>query len=149
MPHFASFQNLTTLEVKRYQNLMNFVTSSTAKCLVWLVKMRIMHYYLIEEVVENQEDQIDDKIIFSKLECLSLESLPSLTSFCSGNYTLEFPSLEKLTVEGCHEMKIFSRGVLSMPTLQIVKINRKSIEPCQGVDLNITIQQLYEKEVVD
>ncbi|TXG65879.1 hypothetical protein EZV62_007154 [Acer yangbiense] len=81
------------------------------------------------------------KLALSRLKDLNLRS------FCSGNYILEFPSLEKLTVEGCDEMEIFSRGVLSTPALRKVKIDWELIEP--DVDLNKTIQQLYEKEGSD
>ncbi|KAK2637734.1 hypothetical protein Ddye_025529 [Dipteronia dyeriana] len=144
MAPFASFQNLTILEVKSCKNLMNLVTSSTAKSLVQLIKMKISHCYKITEVIENQEDRAEDTIIFSKLKSLSLKSLLCLRSFCSGNYILEFPSLEKLSVKGSN-MEIFSTGVLSTPVLRKVKIILGLIEPV--VDLNKTIQQLYKKEV--
>ncbi|KAB2064099.1 hypothetical protein ES319_A10G266100v1 [Gossypium barbadense] len=49
------------------------------------------------------------KIVVSKLKCLQLSKLHSLTSFCPGNYTFNFPSLEELVMEGCPRLKIFFR----------------------------------------
>ncbi|KAH9727248.1 putative disease resistance protein [Citrus sinensis] len=118
VPSSASFKNLTTLELWYCQRLMNLVTSSTAKSLVCLTKLRIDGCRMLTEIISKEEDVAEDEIVFSKLKWVSLERLENLTSFCSGNYTLKFPSLEDLFVIECPKMKIFSHRVLSTPRLR-------------------------------
>ena len=108
MPPSASFQNLTVMEVERCSSLINIGTSSAAKSLVQLTQMTIGRCKNIREVIGNHGDVIEDEIIFRKLKSLMLEDLPSLTSFCSWNFTLKFPSLETLTVGQCPNINIFS-----------------------------------------
>ncbi|KAL5825703.1 hypothetical protein ACOSQ3_021766 [Xanthoceras sorbifolium] len=76
---------------------------------------------------------------------MSLTDLSNLTSFCSGNYTLNFPSLEELDVIGCPKMKFFSLGVLSTPMLQQIKCS-SGYYNLEG-DLNTTIQWIHEEEM--
>ncbi|TXG65320.1 hypothetical protein EZV62_006595 [Acer yangbiense] len=81
------FQNLTSLEVVRCDSLINMGTSSVAKSLVQLTEMRISYCEKITEVIVNNGDVEEDEIIFRKLKSLMLKDLPSLTSFCSWNFT--------------------------------------------------------------
>ncbi|KAL5825165.1 hypothetical protein ACOSQ3_021228 [Xanthoceras sorbifolium] len=141
----ASFQNLTALKVNRCKSLTDMVISSTAKSLVQLIEMSIWNCEKIIEVVGDQGDVTDNKIIFCKLKSLSLYDLPNLTSFCFGNFSLEFPSLEELIVNNCPKMKIFSRRVLSTQMLREVEIDRESVELSPNLNLNEAIQQFHEK----
>ncbi|KAK3198744.1 hypothetical protein Dsin_022159 [Dipteronia sinensis] len=103
-------------------------TSPVAKSLVQLTEMSISYCRKITEVIGNHGDVILDEISFTKLKSLKLQKLPSLTSFCSGNFILKFPSLETLDVIGCPNMKIFSQGDLTTQKLQKVKIDLKSVK---------------------
>ncbi|KAL5769653.1 hypothetical protein ACOSP7_013807 [Xanthoceras sorbifolium] len=85
----------------------------------------------------------EDKIIFSSLKSLSLEFLIGLKSFCSWNFTLEFPSLEELTVFSCPNIKIFSRGNLTTPKLQKVEIDFKSVKYVRM----LTLTQPYNRSM--
>ncbi|KDO41209.1 hypothetical protein CISIN_1g0018601mg, partial [Citrus sinensis] len=70
----------------------------------------------------------------------------SLTSFsCSGNNcAFKFPSLERLVVEDCPNMKIFSGGELSTPKLHKVQLNYIDEKRwAWDRDLNTTIRYLY------
>ncbi|XP_052293450.1 probable disease resistance protein At4g27220 isoform X2 [Citrus sinensis] len=147
VPSSASFKNLTTLELWYCQRLMNLVTSSTAKSLVCLTKLRIDGCRMLTEIISKEEDVAEDEIVFSKLKWVSLERLENLTSFCSGNYTLKFPSLEDLFVIECPKMKIFSHRVLSTPRLREVRQNWGLYKGCWEGDLNTTIQQLQKNEL--
>ncbi len=147
VPSSASFKNLTTLEVWCCERLMNLVTSSTAKSLVCLTKLRIDGCRMLTEIISKEEDVGEDEIVFSKLKWVSLERLVNLTSFCSGNYTLKFPSLEDLFVIECPKMKIFSHRVLSTPRLREVRQNWGMYTGCWEGDLNTTIQQLQKNKV--
>uniref|UniRef100_A0A2C9VJ07 AAA+ ATPase domain-containing protein n=1 Tax=Manihot esculenta TaxID=3983 RepID=A0A2C9VJ07_MANES len=114
----VSFQNLTTLQVSNCQGLVNLLSSSTARSLERLEKMKIEECELIQEVIvaEVDKEEEENEICFNQLKCLELRRLPSLSSFCSGNLTFNFPSLEEVILVKCPNMKIFAQEV-STPQL--------------------------------
>ncbi|KAK9218908.1 hypothetical protein WN943_007546 [Citrus x changshan-huyou] len=130
VPSSTSFQNLETLAVDCCDGMINILTSSTAKSLVRLKQMEISHCKLITEIVVDDDDGGDNyaanyEIVFSELKELLLLNLESLTSFCSvNNCAFKFPSLERLVVEDCPNMSIFSGGELSTPNLRKVQLKR-------------------------
>lgn len=146
VPSSASFENLTTLEVSYCKRLKNLVSSVTAKSLVRLVKLRIDGCKLMTEIISSEGDVEEDEVVFSRLKWLSLECLGSLTSFCLGNCTFKFPSLEDLFVIDCPKMTIFSCGVLSTPRLREVRKNWGLDKGCWECNLNRTIQKLCNNE---
>ncbi|KAJ9175177.1 hypothetical protein P3X46_013756 [Hevea brasiliensis] len=118
VPSSVSFQNLTTLEVSICQGLVNPISSSTARSLERLRKMKIEYCELIQEIIVTEADKDEEEeICFGQLKCLELQHLPSLSSFCSGNSTFRFPSLEEVIIIECPNMKIFAQQVLSTPKL--------------------------------
>ena len=144
VPSLASFQNLTTLEVTHCNRLKNVLTSSIAKSLMRLRQMKIESCRMITEIVMAK----DDVIAFCELKELKLLNLKSLTSFCTSSCAFKFPSLERLLVDDCPSMKIFSGGELSTPKLQRVQLSRWNGEEhwTWERDLNTTIQQLNLKK---
>lgn len=145
VPSSTTFRNLTTLEVCRCDGLTNIVTSSTAKTLVRLREMDITGCDLITQLVAvDEEDQaIDQEIVFSELKKLTLWNLKRLASFCSANCTLKFPCLEQLIVNECPKLKSFSGGKLSTPKLQEVQ-QYSNGNGCWKGDLNTTIKELHQ-----
>ncbi|KAK3227604.1 hypothetical protein Dsin_007466, partial [Dipteronia sinensis] len=157
VPSSVSLQNLETLEVQNCNGLISLVTFSTAKSLEQLKRMEIIYCKLIEEIIVDTGDEIKDGIVFNQLEYLNLDCLPSLTSFCKGNFTIEFPYLQRVLVIKCLKMMNFSLGVLSTPKLQSLQ-TREIATGCifrrlskhldikneywEG-DLNTTIQKLF------
>lgn len=147
-PSTVLFHNLETLDVHSCHGLSNLLTSSTAKSLVQLVKLIVVSCKLVTEIVAKQGGEINDDIIFCKLEYLELVRLDNLTSFCPGNYNFIFPSLKGMVVEQCPKMRIFSQGISSTPKLQGVYWKKDSMnEKCWHGNLNATLQQLYTKMV--
>ncbi|KAH9754583.1 hypothetical protein KPL71_015490 [Citrus sinensis] len=153
VPSSTSFQNLTALKVWRCRGMIRVLTSSTARSLVRLRQMMIYSCVMITEIVADEDDQGDnyaakDEIVFSELKELKLWDLESLTSFsCSGNNCdFKFPSLERLVVDNCPNMKIFSEGELSTPKLQKVQLSVFDNKLwAWDRDLNTTIQYVYLK----
>ncbi|XP_057998724.1 disease resistance protein RPP5 [Hevea brasiliensis] len=139
-PSSASFQNLTRLTVWKCNGLVSLVTSSTAKSLVQLTKMSIEACDRLKEIVANEGNESKEDIIFSKLERLKLDRLPSLVSFCSADHSFKFPSLTEVFMEKCPKMQVFSIGVLSTPRLLVV---RHDGQECWNGNLNDTVQQLF------
>ncbi|KAL4376293.1 hypothetical protein GQ457_02G040600 [Hibiscus cannabinus] len=145
--YFSTLQNLTTLNVFYCQGMTELITSSKAQSLVCLVTMSITGCETMREVVASQGDESTDEIVFEKLKYLNLYGLPSLKSFCSGNHTFRFPSLEWVTVSRCPRMNNFCQGVLSTPKLQKVRFTRTDFKGRWVVDLNATVEQLYKEQV--
>ncbi|KAK4837718.1 hypothetical protein QYF36_007920 [Acer negundo] len=148
MPSSMTFENLTTLEVYKCGGLLDLMATSVAKSLVQLTRMDITDCEMIQEIITHKEDEAVDRIIFNRLEYLGLNCLPSLTVFYSGSWTIEFPSLQKVVVKQCPNMKLFSCGVLSTPRLHTLQIAETEDVGCWEGDLNTTIEQQYiEKKV--
>ena len=121
VPSSISFQKLTNLEILECHGLISLVTSSTAKSLVQLKKMSVSECERITEVVAGEKGEANEMLTFTRLTYLKLDCLSNLTSFCSGSYSLEFPSLEEVIVRQCPKMKIFYHGALGTPKLQRVQ----------------------------
>ncbi|XP_044481632.1 disease resistance protein RUN1-like isoform X1 [Mangifera indica] len=122
----ASFQNLKVLNICSYHGLvMKLITPSMAKSLVQLREMSIHYIETFTEIVEYEGDATTMDIVFDNLNKLSLTNLENLICFCSGNYSFSFPSLERLIIERCPNMKIFSPGSLSTPKLHNVYYEKK------------------------
>ncbi|KAL5823708.1 hypothetical protein ACOSQ4_021608 [Xanthoceras sorbifolium] len=147
IPPLACFQNLTILRVSFCHGLLNLVSSSTAKSLVQLTKMKIYFCQMIIEVVADNGGRTENhEISFSKLKSLELIYLSRFTSFSSLNYTFNFPSLENLVVRDCPKMKIFTAGVVITPMLREIEMDWKRY-CCEG-DVNTTMQQIQENLVL-
>ncbi|KAK9275448.1 hypothetical protein L1049_022714 [Liquidambar formosana] len=117
------FQNLRVLRVQNCKSLRNLFSTSTAKSVEQLQELVIINCEMMEEIVikgENDEEYKTDKITIPQLKSLRLSHLPNLTCFYQGLYAFELPSLEHVTIRGCHKMKTFSFGFLSTPKLEKV-----------------------------
>ncbi|KAI4353813.1 hypothetical protein L6164_002739 [Bauhinia variegata] len=146
----VSFCNMKELSISSCDGLEYLFTSSTAKSLVQLEKMSIKFSKSIKQIVAKEEDESSfDEIKFGKLEELSLISLSSLLSFFTGNITLNFPSLEKLSIIECLRMEIFSQGIINAPKLEAIKVNWdwEDNDFRWDADLNTTIVKLLDEKV--
>ncbi|XVF42843.1 hypothetical protein PTKIN_Ptkin01aG0398000 [Pterospermum kingtungense] len=93
----SSFQNLTYLDAKGCKGMAELIVSSKAQSLGCLVTMIIRDCETMTEIVASEgADEATYEIIFRELKRLELDCLHSLKSFCSGNHTFKFPSLEKV-----------------------------------------------------
>ncbi|TXG71313.1 hypothetical protein EZV62_006248 [Acer yangbiense] len=146
MPSSMTFENLTTLEVNDCGGLLSLMAPSVAKSLMQLTRMEITNCKMIEEIITHEEDEAINQIIFNQLEYLGLNGLPSLTVFYSGSWTIEFPSLQKVVVKQCPNMKLFSGGVFSTPRLHTLQIAETEDVGCWEGDLNTTIEQRYKEK---
>ncbi|XP_044482456.1 uncharacterized protein LOC123208895 isoform X2 [Mangifera indica] len=143
-----SFQNLKVLKVEGCHGLVNLTTPSMARSLVQLRELRISNCEMLIEILENEGDAMSssEQVVFNNLNKLSLEYLDGLSFFCSGNYSLNFPSMEELIIKGCSNMRPFSQGMVSTPMLHKINYEKEEVE-IGGNDLNSTIQQLHKKKV--
>ncbi|KAL7000136.1 hypothetical protein U1Q18_001287 [Sarracenia purpurea var. burkii] len=127
-PRQGSFGNLSSLFVDDCK-VKYLCPLSVARCLIKLERLEISNCAAIEEIVINEGQGDNRKLIFPKLEHMQLRNLPNLRSFRSGmretsiknadnsnpaqplfSETVEFPSLRTLCLrelkdlrEVCHD----------------------------------------------
>ncbi|KAK8484120.1 hypothetical protein V6N12_065938, partial [Hibiscus sabdariffa] len=143
VPSSLSFKHLTTLQVSKCHGFRNLVTFTTAKSMVQLTRMTVTDCQTLEEIIASTTDEVTDVIIFSKLKSLELDFLPILSRFCSGKYTLVFPSLEEVIIRQCPRIKFFTKGKLSTPMLHGLQSTEDEYVECWEGDLNVTLQRLF------
>ncbi|KAH9752957.1 Disease resistance protein [Citrus sinensis] len=151
VPASWHLENLEALKVSKCHRLINLLTLSTSRSLIILQSMTIADCKRIEEIIQSPvAEEAKDCIVFKELKYLGLDCLPSLTSFCLGNYALEFPSLKQVVVRQCPKMKIFSQGVLDTPMLNKVNVTEEEKDDDEGCwegNLNDTIKKLFNEMV--
>jgi len=140
----VSFSNLTCLKVEACYSLSYLFTSSTAKSLGQLKRMEIKGCGSIEEIVCKEESD-EDEIIFPQLSSLNLEWLFKLRSFYKGS--LNFPSLEELSVTDCKEMITLCVGTVKADKLSQVKLDNFSKAIQLEIDLNSTMRKEFVRKV--
>lgn len=107
-----SFQNLTSLKVVGCEELKYLTTYSICKRLVQLTKLEVKNCKRMVVIVATDRDDGTEEIAFSRLQHLTLSSLPSLQGFCSGDCIVKFPSLNILETDDCLELMVSPDGVL-------------------------------------
>ncbi|XVF42835.1 hypothetical protein PTKIN_Ptkin01aG0397200 [Pterospermum kingtungense] len=144
----SSFQYLTYLDVWDCKEMSELIVSSKAQSLGCLIKMSIRECEMMTEIVASEgPDEATYEIIFGELKYLLLDGLQNLKSFCSGNHTFKFPSLEGVGVCKCPRLKSFCEGALFTPKLQRVYLSETdAFKGHWEGDLNATIEQLHEKQ---
>uniref|UniRef100_A0A2C9V2W0 Uncharacterized protein n=1 Tax=Manihot esculenta TaxID=3983 RepID=A0A2C9V2W0_MANES len=102
-----SFKNLKLLNLYNCSSLRNIFTLPMALDLVRLESMEVNRCNMLEHIInkegEREDEEVWDKTIFPSLQSISLESLPSLTSFYSGSDVL-CPSLKQVDIVDCPKM---------------------------------------------
>ncbi|KAL4300978.1 hypothetical protein HN51_052376 [Arachis hypogaea] len=139
----VSFQSLKELYVENCKGMTHLITYSIAKSLMQLEKLIVRNCEMIKDVVNVDEEEAEEDIIFENLEYLELSTLISLRSFCYAKHALIFPSLIWFIVKACPQMEVFSPGSIIAPSLRRVEVENKR-KRWKG-DLNTTIEQLFKE----
>ncbi|KAI9127058.1 hypothetical protein K1719_001617 [Acacia pycnantha] len=143
VPSSATFSHLTYLEVANCNGLIRLITSSTARSLVKLAKMKITNCNSLEQVVAEEREGSRDEIAFNALQVLELECLPMIRRFCSSNCVLKLQRLKKVVVQQCPRMSIFSVKDASTPMLQGIPSKEEDGKIYWEGDLNRTIKRMF------
>ncbi|KAG8645043.1 hypothetical protein MANES_10G028300v8 [Manihot esculenta] len=103
-----SFKNLKLLKFCNCSSLRNILTLPMALELVRLERMEVKRCNMLEQIInkegEREDEGVWDKRIFPSLQSISLECLPSLTSFYSGSDVLRCLSLKQVDIVDCPKM---------------------------------------------
>jgi len=114
-----SFSFLKKVVVQGCPRLQYLFTSSVAKKLVNLKEIIVKECESLKEIVAKEEDEdkpkgkgehkYENKMIFMKLENLTLISLDKIERFYTGSSTLNFPCLKIVRFDKCFRTKLFRR----------------------------------------
>ncbi|KOM37189.1 hypothetical protein LR48_Vigan03g057000 [Vigna angularis] len=142
-----SFINLKELYVKDCGRIEYLFTFSTAKSLVQLETLIVKNCESIKEIAMKEDEDDCDEIIFERLTTLTLNCLPRLQSFLSGNATVHFSCLKNAYAINCPNMKTFSEGVLTAPRFLGIKTSYEDSDLFFHDDLNTSFQRLFQRQV--
>lgn len=140
-------RNLATINIQGCNKLVNLFTASIAESLVLLKTLRVISCSAMQEIVTDKEGlngASAEGVMFPSLFEMELRNLDSLTCFCPGQYLIEFPAMEMLTIAECPKMKTFGYGV------QVTaKLNRVEVQDGNRWtgNINDTVKQLFHEQV--
>ena len=98
-------KNLKILKINNCGSLTNILTPTICSGLLQLNEIEVKGCPLVKEIITQgiaAEGVISDhKITFPLLKSITLESLPEVINFSSGDATVKCPSLEEISVVDC------------------------------------------------
>ncbi|KAH6808464.1 hypothetical protein C2S51_029572 [Perilla frutescens var. frutescens] len=150
--HASFFIGLQQLKMHGYEGNMSLFSSSIARNLVNLRELEIYDCKEMVKVIEDEKEeenvvsagaQTTKTILFPKLQALMLAHLWKLVSFCEWKCDVELPSLRKVEIWGCPDMKNFTLGSLTTPNLESVRIEFKDLSD-ERKDLNGMLKQYLQ-----
>ncbi|KAL4633290.1 hypothetical protein ACB092_04G112700 [Castanea dentata] len=143
------FGNLRLLEVKKCNNLTNLFSPSIGKLLVMLEEINVIGCEKIEELLAIAKEE-EEEVLFYKVNSIWLEDLPNLQCFCKEKNAFEWPSLKKIMVIGCPNLRTFVPTNLKTPKLEGLYDDEEFETPQWKGDLNATLEHIFtgkEKQV--
>ena len=143
-----SFQNLRLLEVRECNNLTNLFSPSIANLLVMLEQIKVLKCEKIQEILAiSREEEKEEKVLFYQVNLILLEDLPNLKCFCNEANAFEWPSLQKMTIIRCPNLRTFVQANLKTPELEGVYEDEEFKTRHWKGDLNATIEHIYKGKV--
>ncbi|CAH1435237.1 unnamed protein product [Lactuca virosa] len=132
--------NLKILNINSCALLEHIFKISTLESLVQLEELRIKNCKAMKVIVVKAEEPGVEKtknassskavVKFPRLKCIELFNLRELVGFFLGtNHEFQWPSLEKVVIYDCPEMKVFTAGGSTAPQLKYVETNLGKYSP--------------------
>ncbi|XVE50615.1 hypothetical protein DITRI_Ditri01bG0177500 [Diplodiscus trichospermus] len=146
--HSPFLPKLTSLEIDRCAMLEYVFKIDLDKGLPHLKSLSITDVAQLKQVfinVAKQKNAVGHAFALPCLQCLQLEQLINLNCFCSENYPIVSPSLEKLTVKDCPRMENFAiQQVNKEVQLKELHLSRlKNDNVCDAINC----QKIFQIEV--
>ncbi|KAG6672363.1 hypothetical protein I3842_16G053700 [Carya illinoinensis] len=143
------FNYLRQLEVRGCHSLKCLFTPSIAKLLVKLEYITVQGCNEMEAVLakESGDEENRDVIAFPLVRDLDLQYLQKLECFYTeDNHAFEWPSLERIQINGCPKLKMFVSTTTKTPKLKGVHMRREAFQPMIEGDINATIQHIIKEK---
>ncbi|XP_044500266.1 disease resistance protein UNI-like [Mangifera indica] len=138
-------QNLTSIDIWDCEQLRSLFSPSIVKCLVKLKRLVVRRCSSIQEIIKKEKGEKKasiKRLLFPSLSNLELRYLENLTCFSSGPYAIEFPTLERLKIYRCENMKTFGYGEQVTPKLKEVILDG---EKRRNDNINTTLQEFLNE----
>ncbi|GKF11590.1 NB-ARC domains-containing protein, partial [Tanacetum coccineum] len=125
--------NLKILIVGSCNLLEHVFTFSTLESLRQLEKLTIKKCNAMKVVVKEEiEEQTtaSNIVVFPCLKSIVLVDLPNLEGFFMGMSDFQWPSLDKVTIDGCPQLMVFTSGQSTSPKLKYMhtSLGKHSLE---------------------
>ena len=144
----SGFGNLRLLVVWGCNSLTYLFSPSIAKLLVMLEDIQVTKCEKIEEIlIRAREEEKEEKNLFHKVNSILLRDLPNLKCFCNEAIAFEWPSLEKMMVIRCPNLRTFVPSNLKTPELKGVYEDIEFKTSQWKGDLNATIMHIFKGKV--
>ncbi|XP_059655816.1 disease resistance protein At4g27190-like [Cornus florida] len=143
-------RSLTHLRVDNCYNLRClFSTSVVQGDLEKLKNLEVFCCNALQYVIEDKKGKqelapVEKTIVFPFWSSMSLKHLFNFKSFCTGLYTIEWPSLEVLDIQSCPNIQTFGDGVQVTPRLKEVKDDSGSPKIVIDGDLNDAVKKYFK-----
>uniref|UniRef100_A0A2N9I836 Uncharacterized protein n=1 Tax=Fagus sylvatica TaxID=28930 RepID=A0A2N9I836_FAGSY len=149
------FGNLRSLKVEGCNNLTYLFSPSIAKLLVMLEEIEVINCQKIEQILARAREEGEEKdiVLFNKVNSFVLMDLPNLKCFCNEANAFEWPSLKKVGVIRCPNLRMFVPANLKTPELEGVYEDCDFyptiiLKQCRWKgDLNATIEHIFKGKV--
>ncbi|CAH1435272.1 unnamed protein product [Lactuca virosa] len=115
--------NLTILKIERCEVLEYIFTSSTLESLKQLKELTVKQCKAMKVIVKEEGEHTETSksiIVFPRLKSLTLVDLPDLKGFFLGKNEFRWKALEKVEMDGCPQMMIFTSGHSMTPKLNYI-----------------------------
>ncbi|XP_065848654.1 uncharacterized protein [Euphorbia lathyris] len=143
------FSKLKVLKIDNCSTLEYAFTWSMASCLFQLQRIEMENCEIMETIIKEEEAEDVAQVILGSLEYIHVECLPKLSSIYSGSGDLECPSLEKISIRNCLNIKSFISRLTKenhdhircsykvFPKLEELSLDLKSITAILQIELPI------------
>ncbi|KAF2287595.1 hypothetical protein GH714_001446 [Hevea brasiliensis] len=128
----VAFHHLRSVKVSNCKVLKDLIPASIAcKGLLQLREINVEYCYMMEEIIklEAAEEATSNLISFPSLISIDLLELPTLSSFYSGSYNLECPSLKRIKINGCPKIDLSNNA----PFFDHKNLTTLDVENCNGL----------------
>ncbi|XP_023766924.1 uncharacterized protein LOC111915504 [Lactuca sativa] len=118
--------NLKILEITICDRLEHIFTFSAIGSLTHLEELTIYNCESMKVIVKKEEEDASSSssskevVVFPHLKSIELSYLPKLEGFFLGMNEFQFPSLDKVTIKKCPQMRVFAPGGSTAPQIKFI-----------------------------
>ncbi|KAI3797254.1 hypothetical protein L1987_32509 [Smallanthus sonchifolius] len=153
----GQMQNLQVLKVTYCESLMEIVLIMSCNLLKHvfpfssLESLTQLEELIIREckvIVKKENGEQKDVVVFPRVKCIELSDLPNIDGFFLGMNEFQWPLLEKVMLNKCPRMMVFTSGQSTIPKLKYIhtRLGKHSLE-CTLTWLQTSMRTPYHERL--